>query len=117
MTLYSSREPFNVDPAPYYGPWGRSAIPGGGFEGEALSFEPRPEYDRPQNNPTNPILTDIRKNRPEGVSWTKMLKHYNWVTFAAAHYITEDWERITDESQIDHARKVLTRLAALKEES
>lgn len=74
------------------------------------SREPFNDDPRPQNNPTNPILVDIRKNRPEGVSWATMLRHYNWVTFAAAHYITEDWERITDEGQIDHARKVLTHL-------
>lgn len=125
MTLYSSREPFNDDPEPYvtYADDRRTDVRSKDWDMQsdgAVEYvrvhDPRPEYDRPQNNPTNPILTDIRKNRPEGLSWAKMLKHYNWVTFAAAHYITEDWERITDEDQIDHTRKVLTRLATLEKE-
>lgn len=114
MNLYSSREPFNDDPEPLHLPdsdmrWSAEDLRGMGVWN--YKYDPRP-----QNNPTNPILKDIRKNRPEGVSWAKMLKHYNWVTFAAAHYITEDWVRIIDEGQIEHARKVLTRLAALEKE-
>lgn len=65
----------------------------------------------PQTNPTNPILLDLREHYRG--DWGVMLKHFNYVTYAAGHYVTKDWERITEGRQIDHARRVLTRLASL----
>lgn len=95
MSTYSSREPFNDDPEPYRNTLrgGRQAVRYGlGLE----RFEPRPEYDRPQNNPTNPILVARRNNPGENIYY-------------------RDLERWPTEAEKDHARKVLTRLAALKE--
>lgn len=64
MTLFSSRPPFNDDPEPWVIPNGYRYA--GLNEGEAMfggiMFSPRPEYDRPQHNPTNPILTEFRND-------------------------------------------------------
>lgn len=61
MTLFSSRPPFNDDPFPYISSHGsRHAFPGT-LGGERLVLDPRPEYERPQHNPTNPILTEFRR--------------------------------------------------------
>lgn len=57
MTQFSSKPPFNDDPAPWADYWERSAeqwAPGD-------VYAPRPEYERPQHNPTNPILTEFRR--------------------------------------------------------
>ena len=64
MTLYSSREPFNDDPFPrvtiHTGARHRDHLPTLDDATEC-QYDPRPEYDRPQNNPTNPILTEFRR--------------------------------------------------------
>ena len=68
----------------------------------------------PQTNPTNPILLDIRGHAPGYErDWSKLLRHYNLVIHSAGQYYTQEWARVTDEHQIDHARRVLARLAAL----
>lgn len=111
MTTYSSRPPFNDDPEPYVnGHLTRQDHP---FEGGCCTtrYEPRQHYDRPQHNPTNPILLDIRE-RYRG-DWWAMLRTYEYVTGNAAHYGTKEWLRITDEDLISHAHRVLTRLAAI----
>jgi hypothetical protein len=71
VTLYSSREPFNDDPYPYQSI--QSASIGLDYrvneasllsrpeQRQGYALKPRPEYDRPQNNPTNPILTEFRR--------------------------------------------------------
>lgn len=67
----------------------------------------------PQTNPTNPILLDIRDNWRVGKSWSKLLDTFDYVRFAAGHYVTKEWVRVTDDRQLDHAHRVLTRLASL----
>lgn len=76
--------------------------------------EPRPEYDHPQYNRPNPILVDVRAHIGDA-SWTNMLKAFNWATSSGYPYVTKEWERIEDPRHIDHARRVLTRLAALEQ--
>lgn len=107
MNIYSSREPFNDDPQPYvtYADDRRTEvrskewdIQSDGAVEYVRVYEPRPEHDRPQHNPTNPILVARRNNPGENIYY-------------------RDLERWPTEAEKDHARKVLTRLAALKEES
>lgn len=74
--------------------------------------DPRPEYDRPQHNEPNPILLAFRDH----VAW-------NWVYLPHDTTYAEDVETFdglrdgaflnTTPAQVDHARKVLQRLAAL----
>lgn len=66
---FSSKPPFNDDPKPYVtyaderktdvrnAEWG---IQSDGATEYVRVLDPRPEYDRPQHNPTNPILTEFR---------------------------------------------------------
>lgn len=67
----------------------------------------------------NPILADVRRyrqarlrmNNPKG--WAHILRAFDR---AAQHgaYVTNDWVRITSPEHIDHARRVLQRLARLE---
>lgn len=98
MTLYSSREPFNDDPLPWrvaVGPW-RGSRADARYAVE-MERDPRPEYNRPQNNPTNPILVARREHPGENI--------YYW-----------DLERWPTEGEKEHARRVLTRLANFQKE-
>jgi hypothetical protein len=63
---------------------------------------------------TNPILADARRARRRGYPYANVLFAFNECTEAAGHFMTTDWVRITDTGQIDHARRVLTRLASLE---
>lgn len=90
MTQFSSKPPFNDDPEPWTDYWERSAekwAPGD-------VFAPRPKYDRPQHNPTNPILLARRNNPGEPIYYRNLER---WPT----------WE------EVEHARKVLTRRKAV----
>jgi hypothetical protein len=84
MSIYSSREPFNV--------WVSEVT------GQRYANPPKYGHGRyfvekqPQNNPTNPILVAARED------------------FDLAPEIPEQ----RHPGHVDHARKVLTRLAALK---
>lgn len=102
MTAYNSRK-VNRDPYPYTtnGEWGgkplRSDKPY--FQG---SHDPRPEFD---NNP-NPLLTAFRWVQGENPEDTE--NPIEWLESVLAH----DWvESELDADHIDHARKVLGRLA------
>lgn len=103
MTMFSSRPPFNDDPRPY-------VMHIDGYPSKRYArhhpnvdeYAPRPEFDRPQSNPTNPILAELR----EGVSADAS---NDWVaTYLAT---LPDWE----EGEVGHARRVLTRLARFAE--
>lgn len=61
----------------------------------------------------NPILVDVRTARVRGSEYGHMLWAFTECVQAAGHYMSLDWVRITDEDQIDHARRVLTRLTNL----
>jgi hypothetical protein len=66
-------------------------------------YVPRPEFDHAQHNEPNPILVEVRRDFPkEGES-------YDWWAWAVSSAPDPSW---TPE-QIDHARRVLTRLATL----
>lgn len=87
MSIYSSREPFNV--------WVSEVT------GQRYASPPKYGHGRyfvekqPQNNPTNPILVARRSNPGDNIYY-------------------RDLERWPTEAERDHAQKVLTRLAALK---
>lgn len=123
MSLYSSREPFNDDPEWFCGKCGGKSWEHAQSDSRCI-WEPvdlrRPEYNRPQNNPTNPGLTELRKHLKEGGPKNAgpiiriRLKSLEW---AMEEHLT-GWQRFTPEtlSLIEHTRKVLTRLASLKKE-
>lgn len=78
-----------------------------------LHFDPRPEFDHIQHNDPNPILVVFRSDA----------KHFEitWTPDRIAEWVAEETridlgapDDYTDE-QRDHARKVLTRLAAMAE--
>lgn len=118
MTIYASKTPrdLNHDPLPFAVKKDRASR---NWMNE-FRFEPRPEFDHVQHHPVNPILADVRRyreerqrlNNPKG--WAHILRVF---MRAADHgqYVTSDWERFTTPEMLDHARKVLTRLAALEE--
>lgn len=116
MTLYSSREPFNDDPEPYvtYADDRRTDVRSKDWDMQsdgAVEYvrvhDPRPEYNRPQNNPTNPILVELRRSDDYTCKVSDYLEYLSGDVY--------DWRGL--DSEKDHARKVLTRLAAFKEES
>lgn len=130
MSLYSSREPFNDDPYPNV--WAghsernqmrtdtdmfRKGAPSYlGYEGNYV-VRPRPEYNRPQNNPTNPILTCFREYAEGRVGW--LAAHWTSTDEMWSEMVLKDEkldEHMGSSEQEGHARKVLTRLAALKKE-
>lgn len=63
---------------------------------------------------TNPILTDARKVRDEGRSYRDIWIAFSYAYTEAHHFITTDFERITDGPTLVHAYKVLSRLARLE---
>lgn len=110
MTLYSSRPPFNDDPAPYRYNNNRSIRRGLADMPVATvhyTHDPRPEFDRPQNNPTNPILAEIRAEVDDGFPLNP-LRELRWLDGRAYWHVYPEGAR-------DHARRVLTRLARFAE--
>lgn len=106
MAMFSSREPFNDDPEPWTDNFtGDRTSQRTGYMASTFSFWPRPEYDRPQHNPTNPILAKLRTLKPvHRPAWIEgflnaEVERYNW----------PNWTHM----EIQHAYKVLTRLANL----
>lgn len=59
MTQFSSKPPFNDDPAPWVGFHGKRYEHDWQADG-IYHYGARPEYNRPQHNPTNPILEEFR---------------------------------------------------------
>lgn len=70
---FSSKPPFNDDPSPWrqrmtnkrisatdHGAKMSSQKRGVAARALAYAYNPRPEFERPQHNPTNPILTEFR---------------------------------------------------------
>lgn len=117
MTQFSSRPPFNDDPWPlvwdghsprdqmradtdFYRAGNTALAAWGGY-----SRKPRPEFNRPQTNPTSLVLADLRDY------W----KHHG-TKLTARH--AADYLDICDidamgvpAGHVDHAREVLARLA------
>lgn len=113
--MFSSRPPFNGDP---YG-WVCTEGPSCRHSRKLAPttyWKPRPEFDRPQHNPTNPILEAFRDHVAT-----------QWVYLPEVSTYAEDVETFdglrddsfigTTPDQIDHARRVLARLASLTKEN
>lgn len=125
MVMFSSRPPFNDDPKPIHVD-GRGVGPSLRFSEEDAPWaqpwmevamhRPRPEFDRPQHNPTNPILAAHREGLGDAWGLAQCVgiqinlgglpewKDEN----AALHLLTT-----ASRGQLRHARKVLERLARL----
>ncbi|QDK01374.1 hypothetical protein SEA_WATERT_105 [Microbacterium phage WaterT] len=109
MAMFSSREPFNDDPEPYVDQWNIDRSTDGDPAGYDFDVEfqhdPRPEYNRPQHNPTNPVLLKLRSIPGD---WKAI-----WVEgFLNADAEAYNWPNWTS-MEIQHAYRVLTRLANL----
>lgn len=119
MTLYSSRPPFNDDPLPWLG-WD-GLVGGGQMVRSDQSFgyaehDPRPEFDRPQHNPTNPILTEFRKYAEDHEDAPRLAAHWTKSDVMWSEMCLKDYsfvEPIGTPAQEQHARRVLERLARL----
>lgn len=105
--LFSSREPFNDDPLPYvtYADERRTHVRSKEWDMQSDGaveyvrvYDPRPEYEHLQRNPTNPILVARRRNPGENIYY-------------------KDLEYWPSDAEIEHARKVLTRLSNLNKEN
>lgn len=122
MTLFSSRPPFNDDPEPYRDPDSharRTGFPG--IYAHEWDHSPRPEYDRPQHNPTNPILTEFRAIYNE--TTPTIYQGYWELAEIWLELMDEDpfmrdprnWGELVDIVEFDHyqhARKIFERLVA-----
>lgn len=107
MPQLCSREPFNDDPRPYVLKYGIAPLRVD--EAATLGFfdnyihDPRPEYDRPQTNPTNTLLVYLRTFLAErsGNDFTQEVRS-----------LLEALDNVTGSSpvEIEHTRTVLTRL-------
>lgn len=95
--IFASTPPINDDPEPY-----DNVTP---QEGETWVLAPRPEFDRLRAHGANPILVAMRGVQ-DLMSFTMMLDSLDNSGY---------WECWHPQTQIDHARRVLTRLAGLTE--
>lgn len=121
MTQFSSRTPrdLNSDPFPYRNRFdgSRWRDPGVDTTGNTVVFDPRPEFDHVQHNPTNPILIALRRRfpNPQNSAWSI----YQDTLDALTLYGVAEMQRIIDRdgieavvtsAHVDHAVRVLTRL-------
>ena len=119
--MFASKTPrdLNHDPEP----WAHTAC---GYEwcddfgdrfqtnnGTGNEFSPRPEFDHVQHNAPNPILVELRVAADVDFAWAtaRMLDALTY-DHRAPEAMREVVRRSLPEAR-DHARKVLTRLAAL----
>ena len=121
---FSSRPPFNDDPYPNvwngHSPRNQMRVDtdmyrrGAPYNHESYSYKPPPEFDRPQHNPTNPIL-----------EWQRKTTRPGWAA-VAARYVLDRWDAtigalpalgiITYTPNMEqHALRVLTRVASFGE--
>jgi hypothetical protein len=102
-----------VDPDFYGSPYRIARVFSGTTPG-VWRWSPRPEYARPE---PNPILVDFRANETRQATGTAKLARL-WLSVLSDG---RDWERhtgnrATSPTQIEHARKVLTRLVNVYKE-
>lgn len=120
MTQFSSRTP--SDPFPYRNKFdgSRWKDPGVDTTGNTVVFDPRPWFDHVQHNPTNPILTALRRRFPsqQNSAWAI----YQDTLDALKMYGVAEMQRIIDRDGIDavvtddhveHAIRVLTWLVSI----
>jgi len=107
--MYASKTPcdLNHDPYPWrvvLGAWANTRCAVHLPESE---HDPRPEFDHHQHNNPNPILLEFRRNYTGG--------RHDWLTLFLDRLTPGDGfyvrSREHPPQQIDHARRVLTRLA------
>lgn len=105
--IFSSKTPrdLNHDPRPLSTiGTGRRVQVGSEYAGETV-LNPRPEFDHVQHNPPNPILVLFRKGYDGDMrGWGA------WLLFASSDMLRD--EECTQD-HVDHARRVLARLAAM----
>ena len=119
--MYASKTPrdLNRDPQPYWEGGERVSIAPGDTYLRAImatSFDPRPEFDHVQHNKPNRLLIDFRRidgGRGEYADWVRDIDENRgwWVSQMAPSGNTIGYAP----HEIQHARKVLTRLANLAE--
>lgn len=129
MTQFSSRAPsdLNDDPRPWVDRNGnrhsrktKKFPTPEKYLAAGCVYKPRPEFDRVQHNPTNPILTALRRRFPsqQNSAWAI----YQDTLDALTMYGVAEMQRIIDRDGIDavvtddhveHAIRVLTRLVSI----
>lgn len=139
MTQFSSRPPFNDDPEPYRYNNNQSIRRSLNDMPVPITHDPRPEFNRPQHNPTNPILAAFREEIEGGSG----RERYSWgagcmvrytqreaTTHVIGYFLTQMEPMGNDPrlpriafgidaslAHVQHAIRVLTRLANLTKES
>lgn len=117
MTIYASKTPRNLnhDPLPYlYASTDYTARyahndPGHPYASSAI-HDPRPEFDHVQHNEPNPILLAFRRDADEMKrerGWTVAMTALSWDRDAFDPFVD-----MYDLAVLDHARRVLERLAS-----
>lgn len=113
--MFSSRRPFNRDPKPFIhlAGGGRTSSPVGGTGYFRNIYDPREKYGRPQNNSTNPVLTAFRRQ----IAMQEDEGGFTGLAAEANYWLDMDEDEGVDRggvtpAHIDHARKVLARLAS-----
>ena len=114
--MYASKTPrdLNRDPLPYRNiETGRRYADAPAGTDYYFRYEPRPEYDAVQHNEPNPIMGLFREDAPRYASTQVAAQTWKatWGTLCAYHPLFKTGV----EAEIEHARKVLSRLAALAE--
>lgn len=110
--IFSSTPETNDDPKPYEYPSGHRNDVGGAYAGEWPRILPRPEFDRAHQ--PNPILVQVRSDvHEDGSLWAHSPQ--DWLDDIAT------WGRLggnplASYRHVEHAKKVLGRLARLQEE-
>ena len=108
--MYASKTPrdLNRDPKPYYNieSHGRYTEAPAGTD-YYFRYDPRPEFDAVQHNEPNPELTYYRTYEAAR-GREALLDFLDWLYLVHEH---------APNAHVVHARRVLTRLANLKEES
>ena len=104
MTQFASKTPrdLNHDPHPYRYANGDRRVAPEVDPDDPTTRDPRPEYDHPQHNEPNPILVRLRVERSDPAGFVKS---------GDLSRMDIDISDATPE-HIDHARRVLSRLAA-----
>ncbi|UOE45939.1 hypothetical protein [Agromyces larvae] len=81
------------------------------YSGEPREFRPRPEFDRPLTNPANPIRREYRASLAADIPYTDP---ESWLAnLDSLEPGSDAWKWRDEPDTLDHAERVLTRLAAL----
>lgn len=120
--IFASTPPINDDPQPYKYPSGYRNNVGGAYAGEWPRIMPRPAFDRPRAHEANSVLIAFRKYAAlKDVAPEHALEY--WLFGFSSFEVFggfKDWVApshpfhalvVASNEQIDHARRVLTRLA------